>query len=1087
MTMRRPPGTAVRRVDLVASGWRAEEVAVLRHPSLPWGERPGRAFEVDAEPLARSIAWGERDRLSVLGQLAAHLAFVRAAGLPWGRFDAGEWRVTRKRSDDARLVRVTFGERRDESASSFLSRAAELLRAPRLSSLEASWVKPDSVYAEIDARLRTGPRTRRWLREAALGSALSPGLAAAQQLADGIPMRLGGDDEAIAEAVATLAALLPSGRQLFEIGGSGATPLRPFSAIASLGDVSQLEPGAEAAALERIDPAIERGAILLLLRGERFDTSSAHLLRLLASDRRDLSWIVAGEIPALLERAIEPERAPLTALIVVSPFLTARRELESLLESIPAPERAGWLRGFVQSDRFDLLLDEGLLPSSPAIESTEEPRRSYLAALAIAGPQVPAGAAAAILRELGWLRPIEDLAAPGLVRIDHEGVEFASAGIRRAFAGSLPEEARPGLCALAAAALTPFDPWRADLLRLECGDAGAASALACSLDESRRREIAATIARMPSALRARGDVVALHARALFEEGRYRLAREEAERLPRDERALMIARIERRLGRYGAAERALEPLVTKKRCGAPPLLAAAELARLRGQTAEAGSCLARAEAEATVEEKPAIAYERAVLAVDCELAPDPSDVACAGQEPYLAARLATYLALGREDYAVARTEAEQAMARARNPLERIDASLDLFFALFLEGEWDLARMRGRECLALVEETDGDRAAGGVLFTLGFLFADRGEWERAEDALSRLRAFYAHASDLRRLRETSLVAAHLAFVRGRYPEARAHVAELDLAQLSADEREAAFLILDEIDSIEGAPGPLRSSGTSSCRELRDRHLLLRAARESRGGDGIQNPFLRSVAEWLAAARSGEPVEPPEARSSADALLLVRRARAGRKVGLHLAGSSEELARSLGVEPEPVATSQGHPAAATELEILQRVASLPYPFLPSDLAGRAWLFARRNRLGVWNQVGSLDPSPAEALDALLDAPAGDWLRCADDALLHLEGVAAWSEGSRRSVASLFLIRSEHWALKRAIDQASTIAEAKEEERGGILGAAAPMRELFLTLGRVARREVTICIEGESGSGKELIARAIHDASPRRAKPFV
>ena len=47
--------------------------------------------------------------------------------------------------------------------------------------------------------------------------------------------------------------------------------------------------------------------------------------------------------------------------------------------------------------------------------------------------------------------------------------------------------------------------------------------------------------------------------------------------------------------------------------------------------------------------------------------------------------------------------------------------------------------------------------------------------------------------------------------------------------------------------------------------------------------------------------------------------------------------------------------------------------------------------------------------------------------------------------------------------------------------------MRRIAVIVDRVADNDVTVLIRGESGVGKELVARAIHDRSVRRAKPFV
>jgi DNA-binding NtrC family response regulator len=56
-----------------------------------------------------------------------------------------------------------------------------------------------------------------------------------------------------------------------------------------------------------------------------------------------------------------------------------------------------------------------------------------------------------------------------------------------------------------------------------------------------------------------------------------------------------------------------------------------------------------------------------------------------------------------------------------------------------------------------------------------------------------------------------------------------------------------------------------------------------------------------------------------------------------------------------------------------------------------------------------------------------------------------------------------------------------------GALVGGSAVMRELYAKLGRLAPSDLNILITGETGTGKELVAQAIHDASGRRDKPYV
>jgi len=83
----------------------------------------------------------------------------------------------------------------------------------------------------------------------------------------------------------------------------------------------------------------------------------------------------------------------------------------------------------------------------------------------------------------------------------------------------------------------------------------------------------------------------------------------------------------------------------------------------------------------------------------------------------------------------------------------------------------------------------------------------------------------------------------------------------------------------------------------------------------------------------------------------------------------------------------------------------------------------------------------------------------------------------------------------LERAVAQRRLAEYSERLERqlssqgvlGELVGASAPMREIFSLIRQVAPTTATVLITGESGTGKELAARALHQLSPRRDGPFV
>ncbi|HTM22481.1 MAG TPA: sigma 54-interacting transcriptional regulator [Kofleriaceae bacterium] len=71
--------------------------------------------------------------------------------------------------------------------------------------------------------------------------------------------------------------------------------------------------------------------------------------------------------------------------------------------------------------------------------------------------------------------------------------------------------------------------------------------------------------------------------------------------------------------------------------------------------------------------------------------------------------------------------------------------------------------------------------------------------------------------------------------------------------------------------------------------------------------------------------------------------------------------------------------------------------------------------------------------------------------------------------------------------IDEALALEDFAGDRLGGVLGASPLMRQLFALLSRVAPTEATLLLEGETGTGKEAIAEAVHALSPRAGGPFV
>jgi len=101
----------------------------------------------------------------------------------------------------------------------------------------------------------------------------------------------------------------------------------------------------------------------------------------------------------------------------------------------------------------------------------------------------------------------------------------------------------------------------------------------------------------------------------------------------------------------------------------------------------------------------------------------------------------------------------------------------------------------------------------------------------------------------------------------------------------------------------------------------------------------------------------------------------------------------------------------------------------------------------------------------------------------------LASYESGAFEYLPKPFDLDEAVRLVSRAVEPKEGDITPDEELQGevGIIGEAPAMQEVFRAIGRLAKSNINVMICGQSGTGKELVANALHHYSPRAKKPFV
>jgi len=102
--------------------------------------------------------------------------------------------------------------------------------------------------------------------------------------------------------------------------------------------------------------------------------------------------------------------------------------------------------------------------------------------------------------------------------------------------------------------------------------------------------------------------------------------------------------------------------------------------------------------------------------------------------------------------------------------------------------------------------------------------------------------------------------------------------------------------------------------------------------------------------------------------------------------------------------------------------------------------------------------------------------------------QAVSAFQKGVFEYLPKPFDLDQVVSVVERAVARREVEPKTVERKQGSrLLGESPAMQEVFRTIGRLSRSDISVLITGETGSGKEVVAQVLHQHSPRARGPFV